>query len=172
MTIFGLNHQLSPTEATKGLEDPAPSTIKRYNSPQNNDSKVIDGVRQRQKQVWVRRTNIKTDDMGIKDPDLVLRVVPDKVRPNNVFRFKTAGQSRDNEIRHPAAFHRDLPKYFINLLTDEGDTILDVFSGIATTGLAAQELNRQYIGYELNPTYAEFSIKKLEEYEDKGDTSI
>jgi DNA modification methylase len=154
------------------LEEPATSTIKRYNSPQNNDSKIVDGKRVRQKQVWVRRTNMKVDDNGVKDPDLVLRVVPDKVRPNNVFRFKTAGQSRDNEIRHPAAFHRDLPKYFIKLLTDEGDVVLDVFSGIGTSCLGAQELNRKYLGFELNPTYAEFSINKLTEYEDTSHTSI
>jgi len=39
--------------------------------------------------------------------------------------------------------------------------ILDPFSGIATTGVACNELNRNYIGYELNEEYAEFSRKRL-----------
>jgi DNA modification methylase len=86
-------------------------------------------------------------------------VVKDKVRPDNVFRFPTAGASRDNTIRHPAPYHKDLPTYFINLLTDNGDTILDVFSGIGTTGLGCED--RNYIGMELNEKYAEFSKKRL-----------
>jgi site-specific DNA-methyltransferase (adenine-specific)/site-specific DNA-methyltransferase (cytosine-N4-specific) len=91
--------------------------------------------------------------------EIVERIVPDKVRPDNVFRFPTAGASRDNTIRHPAPFNLKLPSYFINLLTDEGDTILDVFSGIGTTGLGC--INRNYIGMELNEKYAEFSKKRL-----------
>jgi site-specific DNA-methyltransferase (adenine-specific)/site-specific DNA-methyltransferase (cytosine-N4-specific) len=89
-------------------------------------------------------------------------VVKDKVRPDNVVRFSTAGAARDNLIKHPAPYHKDLPLYYINLLTDEGDLVIDPFSGIATTGVACRELNREYIGYELNKTYADFSIKRLQ----------
>jgi len=87
---------------------------------------------------------------------------PEKVRPDNVVRFSTAGAARDNSIKHPAPFYKDLPKYYINLLTDEGDIILDPFGGIMTTGLACQEIgNRNFIGFELNEKYAEFGIKRL-----------
>jgi DNA modification methylase len=87
---------------------------------------------------------------------------PEKVRPDNVFRFLTAGAARDNSIKHPAPFHKDLPKYYINLLTDEGDIILDPFGGIMTTGLACNEIgNRNFIGFELNEKYTEFGIKRL-----------
>lgn len=82
-------------------------------------------------------------------------------RPDNVFRFSTAGASRDNTIKHPAPFHKDLPSYFIKLLTNEGDMVLDVFAGIGTTGLACKEFNREFIGYELNPKYAEFGNKRI-----------
>lgn len=85
--------------------------------------------------------------------------LPELIRPDNVFRFPTAGLARDNTIRHPAPYHKELPSYFINLLTDEGDVVLDVFSGIGTTGLGCN--NRNYIGFELNEKYAEFSIKRL-----------
>ena len=84
------------------------------------------------------------------------------IRPDNVFRFPTAGLARDNTIRHPAPYHRQLPEYFINFLTDQGDTILDPFSGIGTTGLPCRDTNRNYIGYELNPKYVEFSRKRIE----------
>jgi DNA modification methylase len=89
-------------------------------------------------------------------------IVKDKVRPDNVVRFSTAGAARDNTIKHPAPFHKDLPKYYINLLTDEGDTILDIFGGIMTTGLACNEIgNRNFIGFELNERYAEFGKKRI-----------
>ena len=144
------------------LEDTKESSSKRYETPKfDNQGQIVDGVRERKKVVWVRRTSMKVDETGSKDPDLVQRIVPDKVRPDNVFRFQTAGAARDNTIRHPAPFNKELPIYFIKLLTDEGDTVLDVFSGIGTTGLGCNELNRQYIGIELNEKYAEFSKKRL-----------
>ncbi len=87
---------------------------------------------------------------------------PELIRPDNVVRFSTASTSRDNTIKHPAPFHKNLPLYYINLLTDENDLCVDIFSGIATTGLACKELSRQYIGFELNEKYAEFSKKRME----------
>jgi len=83
-------------------------------------------------------------------------------RPENVFRFKTAGASKANTIKHPAPFNKELPAFFINLLTDEKDLVIDTFSGIGTTGVACKESNRNYIGYELNPKFAEFSRERLQ----------
>ena len=123
--------------------------------------RVLEQTTNKKKVVWVRKTSMKVDENGVKDPDLVQREVPELVRPDNVFRFPTAGQARDNVIRHPAPYHKELPSYFINLLTDEGDTILDVFSGIGTTGVSCKDLNRDYIGMELNEKYAEFSKKRI-----------
>jgi len=87
--------------------------------------------------------------------------MPTKARPDNVMRFRTAGASRANTIKHPAPFHKELPAYFINLLTDENDLVIDTFSGIGTTGEACKDLNRNYIGYELNEIYTAFSRKRL-----------
>ena len=144
------------------LQEPTETTKKRYELPKyNNQGEVIDGIRNRKKEVWVRKTSMKVDENGVKDPDLVRREVPELVRPDNVFRFSTASSSRDNVIRHPAPFHKELPSYFIKLLTDEGDSILDVFSGIGTTGVSCKELNREYIGMELNEKYAEFSKQRI-----------
>ena len=119
-----------------------------------------DATKNRGKYPWtVKAHGIIVDGERQKDKSLIKDYSADKVRPDNVFRFPTAGLARDNTIRHPAPYHKDLPTYFINLLTDEGDTILDVFSGIGTTGLGCN--NRNYIGFELNEKYAEFSKKRL-----------
>ena len=58
---------------------------------------------------------------------------------------------------HPATFPRELARRCILLGSHEGDTILDPFSGSGTTGIAANELNRNAVLVELNPTYVETS---------------
>ena len=123
------------------LEEPSQSYTNRNKyGLMNGHGQVIDGVRIKEKKTIKEQYS---------------------VRPDNVFRFSTAAAARDNTIKHPAPYHKELPLYFINLLTDENDIVLDPFSGIGTTGLACKELNRNYIGYELNEVYHEFSIKRL-----------
>jgi site-specific DNA-methyltransferase (adenine-specific)/site-specific DNA-methyltransferase (cytosine-N4-specific) len=124
-----------------------------------------DITKKRLKSPMVLKSHHKITD-GERGTETIIQEQPDKVRPDNVFRFQTAAAARDNSIRHPAPYHKELPTYFINLLTDEGDVVLDVFSGIGTTGLGCN--NREYIGFELNEKYAEFSRKRLngEELED------
>jgi len=117
-------------------------------------------TKKRLKSPMVLKSHQKITD-GKRGDNTTISNQPDKVRPDNVFRFHTAALARDNTIRHPAPYHRQLPEYFINLLTDEGDTVVDIFSGIGTTGLPCKDLNRNYIGFELNPKYVEFSRKRL-----------
>lgn len=143
------------------LEEPKSSSVDRYKYDiDNQQGEVIAGVRVKKKQK-MRYSKRITD--GIQDHEYKVREIPDKVRPDNVVRFSTAGGSRDNTIKHPAPYHKDLPLYYINLLTDINDIVLDPFSGIGTTGLACGEMDREYIGYELNKTYADFSEKRLSE---------
>ena len=87
--------------------------------------------------------------------------VPYLVRPTNVFSFPTGSKDRTNEIKHPAPFHKELPLFFIKTLTDEADLVVDPFSGIGTTGLACKEMNRNYIGFELNEKYVGYSQKRM-----------
>jgi len=54
---------------------------------------------------------------------------------------------------HEAKFPIELPRRIIQLLTDPGDTALDCFIGSGTTAVAAIELDRHYIGVELQPKY-------------------
>lgn len=126
------------------LREPAEETKKRGKYPWTVKAHgvIIDGERQ-------------------KDKSLIKDYSADKVRPDNVVRFPTAGLARDNTIKHPAPYHKQLPIYYINLLTDEGDMVIDIFAGIGTTGLACKELNRQFVGYELNPKYVEFGNKRI-----------
>ena len=118
---------------------------------------------QRAKYEW-SVTNHGVIENGVRVKEKVVsydKVIKEGVRPDNVFRFPTAGKARDNHIKHPAPFYKGLPAYFVKLLTDEGDVVLDPFAGISTTGIPCIETNRHFIGYELNPNYVEFGIKRL-----------
>lgn len=54
---------------------------------------------------------------------------------------------------HPARFPQKLPEFFIKMLTDGGDTVLDFFAGSNTTGAAAERLERKWIAFEINRGY-------------------
>ena len=64
---------------------------------------------------------------------------------------------------HFAVYPPDLIEPCILAGSKEGDTVLDPFSGSGTTGEVALKHNRNYIGLELNPDYAEISRKRLSE---------
>lgn len=54
---------------------------------------------------------------------------------------------------HPARFPRQIPEFFIKMLTDEGDTIIDPFAGSNTTGAVAEGLSRRWIAFEVVEEY-------------------
>lgn len=142
------------------LQEPAQATSNRmkYDWKIKTHGQIIDGERQNKKVINYLTGSANKTKEGYELPQ-TKRTLPELVRPDNVFRFPTAGLARDNTIRHPAPYHKQLPEYFINLLTDEGDTILDVFAGIGTTGLVCN--NRTFIGFELNEKYCEFGNKRI-----------
>ena len=55
---------------------------------------------------------------------------------------------RDKTI-HPAVFPIGLPAKCIRLFTHQGELVIDPFAGIGTTLLAAQDLNRNAVGFDL-----------------------
>ena len=59
---------------------------------------------------------------------------------------------------HPARFPAGLPEFFIKFLTDEGDLVVDIFSGSNTTGSVAEKLNRRWMGFDLSQEYVATSV--------------
>ena len=64
---------------------------------------------------------------------------------------------------HPAIFPERLAKDHVLSWTTEGDTILDPFMGSGTTGVAAVQLGRNFIGIEIEPKYFEIAKKRIEQ---------
>jgi len=67
---------------------------------------------------------------------------------------------RDKNV-HPAVFPIDLPKKCISLFTHEGELVLDPFVGSGTTLLAAQDLNRNAVGFDLKEEYVKLSNSRV-----------
>ena len=65
---------------------------------------------------------------------------------------------------HPAVFPPEIPYRLIRLFSFVGETVLDPFSGMATTGKVAIKCNRKYIGYETNGEYCEESLRRIHQY--------
>jgi DNA modification methylase len=55
--------------------------------------------------------------------------------------------------RHPARFPTELPSFFIKMLTDQDDLVVDIFGGSNTTGFAAEGLNRRWLTFEASHDY-------------------
>ena len=81
----------------------------------------------------------------------------DKVYPTNVIHMATECSNRD----HSAAFPISLPGWFIKLLTQPGDIVLDPFIGSGTTAIAAQRLGRDYVGIDINEEYCRMATERL-----------
>lgn len=58
---------------------------------------------------------------------------------------------------HPARFPGSLPEFYINLLTEEDDLVLDPFAGSNTTGAVAESLSRKWLSMETVETYLQGS---------------
>jgi DNA modification methylase len=69
---------------------------------------------------------------------------------------------RDKDI-HPAVFPIALPKKCIELFTHKGELVLDPFAGIGTTLVAARDLGRNAVGFDLNQKYVDFANERLKE---------
>lgn len=54
---------------------------------------------------------------------------------------------------HPARFPAALPEFFLKLLTEPGDTVVDPFAGSNTFGQVAETLQRRWLGFELSEEY-------------------
>jgi DNA modification methylase len=74
--------------------------------------------------------------------------------------FYEARDIRDKDV-HPATFPISLAKKVISLFTHEGELVVDPFVGSGTTLVAAQDLNRNAVGFDLQEKYVQLCSKRL-----------
>jgi DNA modification methylase len=62
---------------------------------------------------------------------------------------------------HPARFPSGLPQFFIDMLTDPGDLVIDIFSGSNTTGHVAEASGRRWLAFEIDQDFAALSALRF-----------
>jgi site-specific DNA-methyltransferase (adenine-specific) len=70
--------------------------------------------------------------------------------------------SGEKQEGHIARFPVELPHRLIRMFSFPSETVLDPFTGSGTTNVAAARLGRHSVGYEINPEFANFTMKRLE----------
>ena len=77
--------------------------------------------------------------------------------PKTLLKFKT------ERGLHPTQKPVKLMEYLIKTYTNEGDTVLDNVMGSGTTGVACKNLNRNFIGMELDEEYFKIATERINE---------
>ena len=94
------------------------------------------------------------------------------VYPSNVLHMATECSNRG----HSATFPITLPTWFIKLFTDIDDVVLDCFMGSGATAIACKNLNRHFVGMELNQEYYKLALQsigsKVKTVKSKNETPI
>jgi len=79
--------------------------------------------------------------------------------PSSIIKFTNADRTN---VVHPTQKPVALIEYLIKTYTNEGDTVLDNCMGSGTTGVACKNLNRDFIGIELDEKYFEIAKTRIE----------
>jgi DNA modification methylase len=108
---------------------------------------------------WAGTSNFGTPSSRNKKGEIVKRdkyVVAEFGTRYNVWQYNVGkGYSTKDEVayQHPAIFPDKLAQDHIISWTNEGDLVFDPFMGSGTTAVAARELNRNWLGAEINEEY-------------------
>jgi site-specific DNA-methyltransferase (adenine-specific) len=86
------------------------------------------------------------------------KIISDYGLRHNVWDVNTV---KNNKNGHPAPFPKKLTINHIQSWSNEGDTILDTFMGSGTTGVACKNLNRSFIGIEIDDKYFEIAKERI-----------
>ena len=78
-----------------------------------------------------------------------------------VWRMKAPSPAEKRLGKHPTQKPIELIGRCLRASTNEGDVVLDPFAGSGSTGVAALELGRRFIGIEIDPAFMDVSVKRL-----------
>ena len=81
--------------------------------------------------------------------------------PNRIIEFKNTG----NKQKHPTQKPIALMEYLIKTYTNENETVLDFTMGSGSTGVAAKNLNRNFIGIEMDDNYFKIATERINKEE-------
>ncbi len=113
--------------------------------------------------IWARKWEKKPHKFNYE----TMKQLNGERQMTDVWRIPAVGQWEKQQGKHPTQKPLRLLYRIILAATDEGDTILDPFSGSGTTGIAANLLGRNYIGIEQDKCFCELSQHRRQAIEDE-----
>ena len=109
--------------------------------------------------VYTRKNASLSGSSSMTSPDGKTRILKGKY-PVTVQEFNTSVQKGK---QHPTQKPVPLMEYLIKTYTNEGETVLDFTMGSGTTGVACKNLNRSFIGIELDNEYFEIAKNRIKD---------
>lgn len=97
----------------------------------------------------------------------LMKALNNEKRMTDVWTMPSIGKWEKSCGKHPTQKPLSVLSRIILAASKEGDTILDPFTGSSTTGIAANLLNRNFIGIDNSSEYLDMSICRYEEIQDK-----
>jgi len=78
--------------------------------------------------------------------------------PTSIIKFQKPHPSK---ALHPTEKPVELFKYLIKTYSNRGDLVLDNCIGVGTSAIACKQVNRNFIGFEINPKYCQIAEKRI-----------
>lgn len=88
---------------------------------------------------------------------------PKGAKPKDVFDIPTTCNGMGESTPHPTQKPEEVLRKFILASSREGDLVIDPFSGSGTTLVVSEQLNRRWLGCDLDVTYNEWAIRRIKE---------
>lgn len=105
----------------------------------------------------------KIDSENYRNTNKFTNYVDDGSRyPTSVLQITGVINNSKEKVKHPTQKPISLMEYLIETYTNENMNVFDPCMGSGTTGIACKNLNRNFIGIELDENYFEISKKRLE----------
>lgn len=113
--------------------------------------------------IWARKNEKSKHYFNYK----LMKEINNNKQMKDVWKIGQVKKEEKKHGKHPTQKPLELLKRIILASTEEGMVILDPFNGSGTTGIAAAELNRRYIGIDLEEKYLELTCKRYEDVKHK-----
>lgn len=129
---------------------------------------------QDKKNAWAGYTsfgNAKTrrKDGSMHDPGRKSKEIREYGVRTNIWKIKNSGgfgQSSKASYKHPATMPEELARGHIITWSDKNDLVLDPFMGAGTTAQVCLEEHRNFIGFEIDPTYHQMCVDRVKPFTD------
>lgn len=109
---------------------------------------------------WGKNTSRQQDGSMVERKK---KIIKENGKRYNIWKYKTSKNGQEDNIayQHPAIFPEKLAHDHIISWSNEGDIVIDPFMGSGTTGVACKNLNRNFIGIEIEKDYMEIAQARI-----------